>query len=206
MEIPLEIAYHGLEKDETVDKIVRNYAASLEDVCDHLVSCRIVLERPHAHQESGNPYRVRILVRVPPGQELVVKRETSEGDLHDHLIKVVSDAFDAMTRKLRETVERQQGQVKEHPEQQVQALVVRIFKDKGFGFLKTPEGREIYFHENSVLHGDFRRMEPGTGVRFAEELGEEGPQATSVAIINKPGAMSSETDGEHLEPPLGWES
>jgi cold shock CspA family protein len=36
-----------------------------------------------------------------------------------------------------------------------------------------------------VLHGEFNRLAIGTGVNFSEELGEKGPQATSVRIIEK---------------------
>lgn len=185
MEVPLQISYHGIEKDERTDAIIRRLAASLEEVCDYVVSCRVVIEKPHAHQAAGKPYRVRILLRIPPEQELVVRREPTEGTLHDDLAVVLGEAFDAMARQLRKAVEQQHNQVKTHPEQQVQALVYRLFKDKGYGFLKTPSGREVYFHRNSVLRGDFDRLETGTGVRFSEEDGKKGPQATSVAIVDK---------------------
>ena len=41
---------------------------------------------------------------------------------------------------------------------------------------------------NSVLDGKFRRPEAGTEVRYEEELGEKGPQATTVQIVNYPAA------------------
>ncbi|MFP3949457.1 MAG: cold-shock protein [Longimicrobiales bacterium] len=40
----------------------------------------------------------------------------------------------------------------------------------------------MYFHRNSLVNGDFEDMEVGTIVRFAEERGEKGPQASSVYI------------------------
>lgn len=49
--------------------------------------------------------------------------------------------------------------------------------------LTSVDGREIYFHKNSVLSGAFPRLKIGTTVRFAEERGEKGPQATSVRIL-----------------------
>lgn len=205
MEVPLQVSYQGVQKTDEIDTLIRNYAASLEEVCDYLISCRVTVEKPHAHQDTGNPFRVRILVRMPPAHELVVKRESTKGDLHADLSTVIANAFDAMTRQLREATERQRSEVKTHPEQQVQAFVYRIFKEQGYGFLKTPDEREIYFHRNSVLHEDFDRMEVGTGVRFREEQGEKGPQATSVAIVDKPGVRSARMRDAHLEPPMGWE-
>ena len=75
MQLPLEIAYHGVGKNERVDKIIRKRAAALEEVCNYLIICRVTVEKPHAHQDCGNPYRLRPLVRVSPGRELVVKRK-----------------------------------------------------------------------------------------------------------------------------------
>jgi len=43
------------------------------------------------------------------------------------------------------------------------------------------------------LNDDFDRLEIGTGVRFVEEPGEEGPQASTVQIVDKPGSRLSET-------------
>jgi cold shock CspA family protein len=45
------------------------------------------------------------------------------------------------------------------------------------------DGREIYFHRNAVLAGHFDRLRIGSQVRFAEEAGEKGPQASSVRLV-----------------------
>jgi len=59
-------------------------------------------------------------------------------------------------------------------------------------------------HKNAVLHGDFDCVEIGTGVRFEEEMGEKGPQASTVQIIDKPGARMGSSGADPIEPPLGW--
>jgi cold shock CspA family protein len=64
-------------------------------------------------------------------------------------------------------------------------VVVRLFPQEGYGFLQAPDGREIYFHEKSVLKGAFGRLKVGDEVRYAEELGEEGPQASTVAVARR---------------------
>lgn len=38
-------------------------------------------------------------------------------------------------------------------------------------------------HRNSVLEGRFEELEVGTNVRFAEEEGLEGPQASTVHVM-----------------------
>jgi cold shock CspA family protein len=98
----------------------------------------------------------------------------------------IRDAFDAARRRLEDYARKQRGDVKVY-EQLPLAQVQKIFPQQGYGFLETTDGREIYFHRNSVLHPGFDGLAIGTKVRFAEELGQEGPQASSVAIAGTSG-------------------
>jgi cold shock CspA family protein len=43
----------------------------------------------------------------------------------------------------------------------------------------------VYFHQNSVVDTDFSKLETGSEVRFVEEMGEKGPQASTVYVIGK---------------------
>jgi cold shock CspA family protein len=52
------------------------------------------------------------------------------------------------------------------------------------GFSPREDAREVYFHKNSVL-GGFGRLKVGVRVRFTEEMGNEGPQASTVALAGK---------------------
>jgi cold shock CspA family protein/ribosome-associated translation inhibitor RaiA len=187
MQVPLNVTFRNVRKDAAIENLIQKQSAKLERVCDHIVSCRVAVEKPQEHQKSGNSFRVRIDVTVPPEHELVVIREAGEGDLHEQLPTVVRDAFSAMRRRLKKLVEKQRGNVKSHPAQEVGGLVVRLFRDKGYGFIKSPNGQEIYFHKNSLPANDFDRLEIGTGVQWHEEQGDKGPQASTVRIINKPG-------------------
>jgi cold shock CspA family protein len=54
-----------------------------------------------------------------------------------------------------------------------------------YGFLETPDGREVYFHKNSVLHNGFEQLKVGTEVYYAEEQGEKGPQASTVRVVGR---------------------
>jgi hypothetical protein len=63
------------------------------------------------------------------------------------------------------------------------------------------DGHECYFHENAVLGGDFVRLAVATEVRFEPSMGEEGPQASSVRVVNKPGVRASEQTGERDDLP-----
>jgi cold shock CspA family protein len=183
MQIPVEISYRDVYKTDDIDNLVREKVQKLERICDYMTSCRVAVEKPQRAINSGNPHRIRITMRVPPGHELVVERKPGEGDMSDTLEKVIRYAFDAAKKQLEKLVEIQREKVKQHPQQEVTAIVDRINYTDGYGFLRTVNGREIYFHKNSVLNKEFEKLATGTGVNFYEEQGDDGPQASSVHII-----------------------
>jgi cold shock CspA family protein/ribosome-associated translation inhibitor RaiA len=191
MQVPLNMTFRNVRKDPAIEDLIYKQAAKLERICDHIVSCRVAVEKPQEHQRSGNPFGVRIDVLVPPEHELVVVRDSSEGDLHEELSTVIRDGFAAMRRQVRKLVEKQRRDVKTHPEQEVGGFISRLFPQEGYGFIKSLNGREIYFHKNSLLGNDFGHLDVGTGVRWVEEQGDKGPQASTVRIVDKPGASSS---------------
>ena len=187
MKIPLEIAFKGIQHADEIEALIRGEADKLERVCSYMIRCRVAVEKRQQHQEVGNPYRVRIDMTVPPGHELVVKREPSKGNMHDPLEIVIKHAFAAAARQLRKLAQQQRGEVKNHPDQQVTAVVHKLFPEEGYGFLRTVDTQdEIYFHRHSVLHDEFDQLRIGTGVRYTAEEGEKGLQATSVQIVDKP--------------------
>ena len=188
MEVPLELTFRNMEKDIEIEQYIIEKLDKLDSVFDNLIGCSAIVEKPQKHQREGNPYRFRLMITIPGDTEIVVTREPMDSPMHAPLNSVVKDAFDVAKRQLIELKERKRYDVKEHPEQEAAAIVDRLFKNEGYGFLKTVNNREIYFHANSVINNDFDRLEVGTGVRYVEEIGEKGPQASTVQIVNKPGS------------------
>jgi cold shock CspA family protein len=205
MQVPLQLSFRDIPeaRREEIEERVRRRAEKLERYFDPIVSCRVAIERPHQFERSGNPYRVRVDVSVPGGHEVVVRKEPGDHDLHADLLTVVNGAFEAVERQLATVVERMRGEVKTHEEPR--ALVLRVFRDDGYGFLETEDGRDVYFHRNAVADDAFERLTPGTGVRFEETMGEMGPQATTVQIVDKPGVAAAVVPERAIEEPLGWE-
>lgn len=126
MELPiLQVSFRDIPplRQDEIEERVRRRAEKLERFCDHITSCRVAVERPHRAEASGNPYRVRIDLTVPPGHEVVVRKEPGDNDPLDNLMTVVNGAFEAAERRLKSLVERQRGEVKTHEEPP--ALVTR---------------------------------------------------------------------------------
>lgn len=203
MQIPLQLKVQDTPKQPWIEDLVRRRAEKLERYCGDIVGCRVTIEQPHKNISAGNPFRVQVDLTIPPGHELVVRKDPVESGPSLELRTVINSAFDTAERQVKDLVEKRRRDVKTHDEPV--AFVVRKFGGEGYGFLKTLDGREIYFHKNAVVNGDYRRLEVGTQVRFEEAMGEMGPQATTVQIVDKPGHRANEGgDGEAVEPPAGW--
>lgn len=91
-------------------------------------------------------------------------------------------------RQLEDYVRRQRGDVKSHA-RTPHGKVSKLLPSEDYGFLTTPDGREIYFHRNSVLNEAFDKLEIGTEVSFAEEEGNRGPQASTVKLAGRHGGI-----------------
>jgi cold shock CspA family protein len=128
-------------------------------------------------------YHVRVRVTVP-GAELVAHDEPPPQRFHEDVYIAIRDAFDRVRRELEEQARERRQEVKSHEETKLDGRVTKIFPDRGFGFIETAGGLEVYFHRNSVLGHGFDRLSVGTEVRFVEEQGEQGPQASTVVIAS----------------------
>ena len=184
MQVPLEISFRDVPKSEAIKDLIREKVDKLERLCDHITSCRVAVEKPHSTVRTGNPYRVRLDLTIPPGHSVVITKEPGNSEMHESLEAVIREAFDAAKKRIQKLVQIQRRDVKEHPQQEVAAIVSKVFPEEGYGFLRTVNGREIYFHKNSLLNVEFDSVKEGAGVRFFEEDGEKGPQASTVQVIN----------------------
>lgn len=183
MQVPLQIYFHNLEPSDAVEANVRKRAERLERYCDKIISCRVTIESPHKHHHQGNIYSVTIDVRTP-GDESIASRAPTEHHAHEDVYVVIRDAFDAMRRQLQDHQRQKRGHVKFH-DTPPHGKVTQLYPAGDYGTITDSDGREIYFHRNSVVNADFDSLTVDSEVRFVEELGEKGPQASSVHLIGK---------------------
>lgn len=206
MQIAPEITYRNIEKTEAINSLIQEKIAKLEQFCDYMNSCRVVIEKAHTHPDSGSPYKVSIDITIPHGREIAVNHNPDKGKQYPPLEVVIRDAFEAARRQVVGLSTEQKGERKVHSEQQISAIITKLFPEQGYGFLKAIDtGEEIYFHHNSVVNEDFAQLEIGNGVRFKETQGEMGLQATTVQIIDRQSSsLETESTPEAAEKPLGW--
>lgn len=204
MQLPVQITLRNITQppsSNTIEALIREKAAGLDSYYDRIMSCHVLVERPHRHRRKGEHYLVRIEIIVPGG-EIVVKREPSlhatEQDLdteqvtkdeeletsHKHLKVAIREAFETARRRLQDYARRQRLDIKSHPGQQ-RGRISSLVPARDHGYIEAFDGREIYFHKNSVVRGDFEHFEIGNEVAFEEERGDKGPQASTVRMISK---------------------
>jgi len=180
MQKELQLRWRNVTPSEAVEAHVREEVGRLERFHGRITGCEVTLESPSRHHRNGaQKFRVRIELTVPGGR-LVVARDRARNQAQADLYLAVRQAFREAKRQLQDHVRKIDARIAGH-EEPPRATVAVLMPDHGF--LRTPEGREIYFHERSVLRGAFARLRVGDAVRFAEERGEEGPQASTVELL-----------------------
>lgn len=180
MQTPVEIDFQGMHADERIRGIIAKHVDELEQRFGRITAARVVLKAAGGHHRIGN-YDINIRLALPDGRDVIADRTPDEDERQADIDFAISDAFKHARRQLQDHVRRMQGQVKHH-EAEPTARVARIDPSGEFGFLETGDGREIYFHRNSVLGG---KVEQGARVTFVEEAGERGPQASTVKVLGK---------------------
>lgn len=183
MQIPLKITFKDIPQSDFVEARIREKVNKLEQYAAQITSCRVTIEAPHQHHHKGNLYNVKVDVTLP-GEEILATRNPGEHHAHEDIYVAIRDAFNAISRQLEDYVRRRRGKVKTH-ESPPHGKITGLFPYEDYGVIETPDGREIYFHRNSVLDEDFDKLEIGTFVHYTEEMGEKGPQATSIHVEGK---------------------
>jgi cold shock protein len=60
---------------------------------------------------------------------------------------------------------------------------IKRLTDKGFGFIDTGTGKDIFFHMSALEGLQYEQLEEGQRVSFNEGQGPKGPRAENVRVI-----------------------
>jgi CspA family cold shock protein len=67
----------------------------------------------------------------------------------------------------------------------MQGTIKRIIRDRGFGFIRSTDGQEIFFHRSTLQQMNFDAIKEGEMVEFEVERGDKGPRAANVRPVAK---------------------
>jgi cold shock CspA family protein len=207
METTPEIMFKGIIRTSYIDKLIERGIAKLERVCSYIISTRVTVEQTQTRHRTDNPYRILIEISIRDRPDIVVERLSNKirkpvddpdqvnsrpvrkrNAREEALPALIVSTFDSARRELEKVVEKQHGAVKVHPQQRAQAMVEKIFRDQQYGFLRALDGQSIYFNRNSVLHDHWEKLKVGTAVRYTQEIGDKGLQASTVEPVEIRGA------------------
>jgi ribosomal subunit interface protein len=185
MQLPLQISFKNVESTETIEASIRSHAARLDRFFDRIMRCRVVVTAPQRRHRKGRLYNVRIDLTIPQ-HEIVVNRAPRLDHAYEDVEVAIREAFNSAARQLEDHVRRMRGDVKVHPVAP-HGRVKALFPEKGYGFIESSEGLEIYFHRNSVVDDAFPQLKVGDEVRYVsqERESEMGPQASTIIPIGK---------------------
>lgn len=137
-----------------------------------LVRARVTVTKHPRHLRGHDEV---VMVVTVPGEVLRVER--AGADPEDALFQ----ACEIMAREVKAYRE-QRYRTPKVPGPRPRGVVTAWFPDRGYGFIRTEGGRELYFHQRSVVNHDRGAIALGTQVEFELEEGEKGPQAARVAV------------------------
>jgi cold shock CspA family protein/ribosome-associated translation inhibitor RaiA len=138
---------------------------------------RVTVEGTYSHREGG--YEVRLVATIP-NDTVVVKRKG------DKVVSLLVDAFNTLGLQLKEQQRKKRQSFKAQPEAAKnigsEGIVKSLNPYESYGFIVTPGGQEIYFHENALKDVTMNQLAEGDGVKFGEGQGDKGPCAAWVKL------------------------
>ena len=138
---------------------------------------RISIEETAGQKAGGHEVR---LVASIPNDTVVVKRKG------ETVRPLLVEAFDTLGLQLKELQRKRRQNGKESEGAAAgpaMGTIKSLFPYESYGFLMTPDGQEVYFHENALKDVAMAQLAEGDGVRFGEGEGDKGPTAAWVKLV-----------------------
>lgn len=184
----VEIAFHHVDHSDSIEDQIRERVKKLEKIYGRLTSCRVRVDQRARNKNDTVPPVVRIELGIPGRKDLVVSHEPDRLQKRyqaPDLRNAIHEAFHIAERNLIELKNRRQRRTKQaHHDSENQSLgrIAERLPGEDHGFILTKEGGTLYFHQNSLLIGDFGKLVEDDEVFYVEEIGDTGPIAVKVRV------------------------
>lgn len=63
--------------------------------------------------------------------------------------------------------------------------IKKIISDRGFGFISDTDGREVFFHQSSLVDIQLSQLSESQDIEFDVENSQKGPCAINIRVIAK---------------------
>jgi CspA family cold shock protein len=138
------------------------------------------------HRNTGLRYSV-----VEPGQDEVLLSPES-ADLHDLIVPtrlfreefVLSDRYSAGRGRPRAGRPHRPPAARPSPSgPKVQGKIKKLVRERGFGFVRGDDGKEVFFHRSGLGSTDYDALSEGDTVEYVVQEGPRGARAENVRAI-----------------------
>lgn len=107
MEAPPEISFRHADPSDDDRAYIMDRIDKLERFCDHITTCSVSIDREQSKADTGDLFRARVLVHVPPNHEIVGEHSPTSSKQRVDLQGAIKDAFDNAERRLRRLNQKQ---------------------------------------------------------------------------------------------------
>jgi CspA family cold shock protein len=73
----------------------------------------------------------------------------------------------------------------------VRGRVKKLVPDRGFGFVRGDDGKEVFFHRSGLGANDYDALSEGDIVEYVVQEGPRGPRAENVRAVGADGVAST---------------
>ena len=61
--------------------------------------------------------------------------------------------------------------------------IKKVVLERGFGFINDRDGREVFFHQSSLVEGKFDSLKEEQAVEYEVEKTHKGPRAINIRVL-----------------------
>ncbi len=61
--------------------------------------------------------------------------------------------------------------------------IKKVVRERGFGFISDTDGREVFFHQSSLIDAKFDGLNEEQQVEFEIEKSPKGPRAINIKLV-----------------------
>jgi cold shock CspA family protein/ribosome-associated translation inhibitor RaiA len=166
----LEISAQHIEVHPRWRSMIERHVGKLNGIGANFLRLHVTLVHS-THHTSGHE-EVRILASLPGDTLRVQKTKARMGD-------AIHAAFAALHREVESYLAQRRSPDRLYGPRP-SGFIARVFRERGYGFIRTAEDQEIYFHQAALHDLTLEELRQGMAVDFEVEQGEKGPQASRV--------------------------
>src|SRR3974390_3590079 len=190
MHMEAETSFRNIEGSQAAEDDIRDHVRRLERISPRMTPCRVRVNQRNQNQNGTIPPVVHIEISVPGFKDIVVAHEPGHLQLRFQAPdrhNAINEAFRIAERRLSKykdkLTDHGTSELRHESASEFRGQAAELTPGEDFGFLMSEEGGLLYFHRHSLFVRDFDQLHRGDQVSYIEEMGDNGPMASKVRVL-----------------------